>query len=155
MTPADRLAMVLRRLRRRALLDSGLVWGLRGTGAAATVAVAVLVWSRLRPEPHAALALAAAVLAAALVALAGWARTRPDLTRVARVADARLGLDERLATALAFASDPGELPARLLDDAGARSADLPPGRAFPLRRHRRLGLVAAAAVVVAAGLALS
>lgn len=99
----------------------------------------------------------AAVLAAGL--LAGWLwgfLRRPTSFEVARAAEHRLGLKERLSSALALGarapSDP--LVAMLVDDAATRLAPVEPARLFPRRLGRRghafIGLV----VLVAAAMVL-
>src|SRR4029077_1049293 len=140
---------VLESFRRRALADEALRWGLRAAIGVSAWGVALLIASRIWPIASA-LAIWGAG-AAGLVAAGGlgWMRGRPDLGRVARTADARLGLAERLASAHAFAGpagaggaaepgagEAGELPALLEADALAHAAGRDPGEAYPIRRHR-------------------
>ena len=143
---------VLEGFRRRALADEALRWGLRAAIGICGWGIALLIASRIWPIASA-LAIWGAG-AAGLVAAAGvgWMRNRPDLGRVARTADARLGLAERLASAHAFAAvaangrpgtgEPGELPALLEADALAHTAGRHPGEAYPIRRHRPSALIA-------------
>jgi len=146
---------VLEGFRRRALADEALRWGLRATIGVCGWGAALLMASRIWPIGSV-LALwgagAAGIVAAAGV---GWMRSRPDLGRVARTADARLGLAERLASAHAFAGasgaagaaapgagEAGGLPALLEADALAHAAGRQPGEAYPIRRHRPSVLIA-------------
>jgi hypothetical protein len=149
------LEAVMRPLRRRALLDSAARWALWGGAAWATGAVLVLAWSKVHPTAGAGV-IALAIGAPALVGAAcAWAWRRPSMLEVARLADARLDLKERLASALYFAATPGELAARLRADAIATATRHDPADAFPLGRHRYVAAAALAVAVVAAALALT
>jgi len=152
--PPD-LASVLGPLRRRALADSALHWALIGVGAWSLAASLVVAWSKVVPTPETTVVLAALAGAAAVGTSAAWALRRPGWSQVARTADARLHLDERLASALAFASTPGELAARLRRDAVGRARPLPANAAFPLGPHRRLAGGSACAAAVACALLLT
>ncbi len=92
---------------------------------------------------------------AALVTGAAWAWRRPTVIQVARVADARLDLDERLASALFYADASGDMEARLRADAIRAATRYKPAQAFPLRRHRDLIAVALAVALVAVLLAVT
>jgi len=143
------LAAALGELQRQAYLDSAVHWGLLGLATWAGAASLVIAWAKVSPTPGAG-SIAAAVGALALAgAGVGWALGRPSVLQVARVADARLGLDERLASALAFAGTPGEMPERLVADAARRASEHRPVEAYPLRSHRRhaFALVVAAALL--------
>jgi len=134
------LALALRALRRRAHMDLALRWALVGLSFWAGSAALVAAWAKLSPTPDAReIALLAGVLALGGAAV-GWATKRPSVVEVARVADARLGLKERLASALAFASDPDEMPRRLVADATERVREHRPAEAYPLRSHSRRAL---------------
>jgi hypothetical protein len=140
---------VLRRLRRRGLADAALEWVLRAAVLAGIVVAAIVGWSHLTPDPAAGDQVLVAVAAAAGAAGVAWALTRPDLARVARIADARLSLDERLASALAFSGDTSDLSRRLQDDAAVRGAAVGAGEVYPLKRHWMLAMVAAGCVIAA------
>jgi cell pole-organizing protein PopZ len=142
---------VLEGFRHRALADEALRWGLRAAIGVCGWGIALLVASRIWPIASALAAWGAGAAAIAAAAGVGWMRNRPDLGRVARTTDARLGLAERLASAHAVAvaaasepgaGEPGELPARLEADALAHSAGRHPGEAYPIRRHRPSALIA-------------
>jgi hypothetical protein len=133
---------VLEGFRRRALADEALRWGLRAAVAVFGWGVLLLAASRIWPIASALTIWGAGAAGLVLAAAAGWIRSRPDLGRVARTTDARLGLAERLASALAFAGEPGELPALLQTDALARAAGRRPAEAYPIRRHRPSALIA-------------
>lgn len=149
------LASALSPFLRRAYFDRALRCGLSALAWWAAAAALVMAWSKISPTPSAGL-LAAAFGAAALGAGAlAWGLGRPGLAEVARAADARLGLKERLASALYFEGHPGELQRRLLEDALQRASEHRPSEAFPLRRHGRQALAAGLCVVVAASLALT
>jgi hypothetical protein len=152
--PAD-LPSAISSLRRRALAHSALRWVLLGLLGWAVATVGLLAWAKLHPTAD--VPLVAGALGAGAVAGAGcgWALRQPTVYQVARVADARLGLDERLASALAFAAAPGEMPARLRADALAHAAQHRPAEAYPLAHHRRLVIGTLAVLVVAGGLVAS
>jgi len=149
------LETLLQGFRRRALADEALRWSLRAVIAAGAWGIVLSVAARIWPIERAAQIWDAGAVALVLSALIGWVRSRPDLAHVARTADARLGLAERLASALAFAGDPAELPAMLRADALARASARRPGDAYPAGRHRPSALVAgtsALALIVLASL---
>jgi hypothetical protein len=152
---ATELIAVMGPLRRRARLDSAVRCALWALAAWAIAAAVVLSWSKLRPIAHADV-LAAGLGTGALVgAAAGWARRRPSLLEVARVADARLEMKERLASAIYFAEAPGDMAARLRADAAAHAAAHNPADAFPLRHHRRLATFALAVALASAVLVVT
>ena len=115
--PAADLAAALEPFRLRALIDSALRWGLLSLAAWCLAMTVLLGWSKLSPTVH--MVAWAAVLGALAVgsAVVGWALDRPDMLEVARVADARLDLGERLASAVSFGRSPGEMGSRLRADA--------------------------------------
>jgi hypothetical protein len=134
------LALALRALRCRAYMDLALRWALAGLSFWAASAALVAAWAKLSPTPDAGeIALLLGVLALGGAAV-GWATQRPSVVEVARVADARLSLKERLASALAFAGDPEEMPRRLVADATERVREHRPAQAYPLRSHSRRAL---------------
>jgi hypothetical protein len=154
-TPVTTLDGVLTALRRRALGDAALHWALLGAlGWAAAVSL-LLVWSKVTPTSHVTAIAAGLALPAALLAGAAWVFQRPTTTRVARVADARLELSERLASALFYADTSGDMEARLRADAIGAASRYRPAQAFPLRRHRALLGIALTVAVVAVLLALT
>jgi hypothetical protein len=149
------LEAVLRPLRRRALADlavrSGL-FGLAGWGGATAL---LFAWAKASPTPDAGLVAGLLGAAAAALSAAAWALRRPGDAQVARVADARLRLSERLASALCFADSLGEMETRLRRDAVERAGARRAGEAYPLSRHRRLAAVGLVAVVATASLAFT
>lgn len=152
---APELASALLPFRRRAYLDRALRFTLLALAAWAGAAALVFAWSKLSPTSSAG-AIAAGLGACALLGgFAAWSIQRPTYLQVARVADARLDLKERLASALYFAGTPGELHRRLRLDAAERAREHRPREAFPLRQHRRRALAAGLSVAVVAALALT
>lgn len=149
------LAAVLHATRRRLRQQEGLklIWRALGVGLAATLLLVAL--GRIRPLAWpGVLALIGAgfTLMGLLAALAyAWLRPRPEIA-VARLLDRRLGLDERLSTALELMAGRHAVPAQILRaqlaDTQAHLAAFEPALAFPLRRDRRwlalAGLLAAA-----------
>lgn len=131
------LVWALRQLQRRAYADRALGWALTGLALWAGGAALVMAWAKFSPTPGAASVAALLGILAIAVAAAGWAYHRPSVSEVARVADARLNLNERLASALAFADAPGEMPRRLVADATERAGEHRPAEAYPLRSHSR------------------
>ena len=153
--PGDHLAEVLAPLRRRALGDSAVHWALLAATSWAAAVCLLLAWSKLRPTADVPL-IAAGLGAVAVVAGAfAWALDRPGIVEVARRADARLELSERLASALFFAGSPGDMAARLRADAAGAASRYKPARAFPLGRHARLVAMALAVILAAAILAFT
>ena len=152
---ATTLDGLLTALRRRALGDSAVHWALLALAGWAAAVSLLLVWSKLTPTGHVTLIAAALAVLAALVTGAAWARRRPTVLQVARVADARLDLDERLASALFYADASGDMEARLRADAIRAATRYKPAQAFPLRRHRDLIAVALAVALVAVLLAVT
>ena len=150
---ATTLDGVLTALRRRALGDSALHWALLAlAGWAAAVSVA-LIYSKVTPTSHLTLIVAGLAVLAAIMAIASWALGRPSVAQVARVADARLDLNERLASALFYAHAQGEIEGRLRADAVGAASRYKPAQAFPLRRHR--DLLAVALVIALVGVVLA
>src|ERR1700716_840147 len=99
---------VLEGFRRRALADEALRWGLRAAVGVCSWGIVLLIASRIWPIATALTIWGAGAAGVVAGAGVGWMRGRPDLGRVARTTDARLGLAERLASALAFAGFAGE-----------------------------------------------
>jgi hypothetical protein len=149
------LAETLRRLRRRAYLDRALRWALLGLAGWAAAAALVMAWAKLSPTPSAGEVAGLLGVLALGAAAAGWAIGRPSFTEVARVTDARLGLKERLASALAFSGDPGEMPRRLVADAAQRASEHRPAEAYPLRSHSRRALALGASAALVAAMAFT
>ena len=149
------LAGVLVPLYRRALGDSAVRWGLLVVAGWASATSLLLAWSKLRPTENVTLIAACLAASAVLAGCAAWARRRPSLLEVARQADARLGLDERLATALCFAGAPGEMGARLRADATGAAQRHRPAEAFPLGRHHKPAIAAGVAALVVIALAVT
>ena len=154
-TPVTTLDGVLTALRRRALGDSALHWALLGAVGWAAAVSLLLAWSKVTPTSHLTTIAAGLALLAAMLAGAAWVFQRPTATQVARVADARLDLSERLASALFYADTSGDMEARLRADAVGAASRYRPGQAFPLRRHRALLGIALTVAVVAVLLALT
>ena len=152
---ATTLDGVLTALRRRALGDSAVRWALLAVAGWAAAVSLLLVWSKLTPTGHVTLIAGALGVLAALATAAAWALRRPTVFQVARVADARLDLDERLASALFYADASGDMEARLRADAIRAATRYKPAQAFPLRRHRDLVAVALAVALVAVLLAVT
>jgi hypothetical protein len=152
--PGD-LATVLVPLHRRALGDSAVHWALLAVAGWASAACFLLAWSKLRPTGDVAFIVAGLAAGAVLAACAAWVWRRPSLMEVARQADARLGLDERLATALCFGGASGEMEARLRADAAWAAQRHRPAEAFPLARHHKPAIAAAVAALVAIALAVT
>ncbi|HTW09761.1 MAG TPA: hypothetical protein VME46_19820 [Acidimicrobiales bacterium] len=146
---------ILARLRRRALADAAARWALLGLTAWAGTEVVLLAWAKLRPTGHVGALSALLALLALTGATCGWATRRPSPLDVARVADARLGLDERLASALCFAGATGVMESRLRADALERARSRTPAEAYPLTRHRRVAASGLCAIAVAAALVLT
>ncbi|MBJ7609322.1 MAG: hypothetical protein JF887_07805 [Candidatus Dormibacteraeota bacterium] len=155
MTPrASDLHAMLARLVRRARWDGLIGDGLRAITALAVFSAALLVLNRVLALPSSRIAAAAAAVASAAV-LVRALRRRPLRLLVARTADRRLGLAERLATAVQTeGAAPYGLGARLRDDAAAVAATIEPRRVYPWSRHRRAGACTALAVVLVLGVLL-
>jgi hypothetical protein len=149
------LDRVLIPLYRRALGDSALRWGLLAVAGWAAAVSVLLAWSKLSPTSDVALIAAVLGVAAALIAGGSWTLRRPNVVDVARVADARLDLSERLGSALFYAHAPGAMEARLRADAVGAASRFRPAQAFPLRRHRHLVAMALTIALVAVLLAVT
>ena len=120
---ATTLDDVLTALRRRARGDSALRWALLALAGWRPAVSVVLIYSKVTPTPHLTLIVAGLAFVAALMASGAWAVGRPTVVQVARPADSRLGLNERLASALFYARADGEMEGRLRADAvGAASS---------------------------------
>ena len=140
---------------RRALGDSAVRWGLLAVAGWAAAVSVLLAWSKVNPTSDVALIAAVLGAVAALIAGGSWALRRPSVVEVARVADARLDLSERLGSALFYAQAPGAMPARLRADAIGAASAFRPAQAFPLRRHRYLLATALTIALVAVLLAVT
>ncbi len=97
--PAQELAGALAPFYRRARADSAVRWGLAAVGGWAIAVCLLLAWSKLYPTGDVGLVAVVIGACALVIASAAWAWRRPSLVQVARLADARLDLDERLASA--------------------------------------------------------
>jgi hypothetical protein len=157
----DRLA----RSRARLILNrsvEGTAWAiLAGLGAFAMLRIGAYlapVWPWFESIPReAAGPFATAVLLASLVAVAVRVRTgRPDLLYMARHADRRFGLDERLATALEFgmgesrASASSPVLPHLFRDAAGCADRVNPKTLVPFTTPRAVRYIVPVAVVVLA-----
>ena len=154
-TLTNELAVALVPLRRRAFGDSAVRFALLAAGSWAGAVCVLLAWSKVRPTANVAFIAGCLGAGAVLVGCAAWVVRRPGIVEVARLADARLGLDERLASALCFAGAPGEMEARLRADAAGAALRHKPAEAFPLGRHQRLAVAATMAGLVAVALAVT
>ena len=154
------LAGALLPLRRRAEVDRAIRVALSTLACWAGATALVVAWSKLSPVGGI-LASAVALGACSLLGAAtAWALGRLLPLEVARVADARFGLKERLASALFFAGargvpDPSAMQRRLEEDAVERARQHRPSEAFPLKRHGRRAFVALTAVAVLGALAFT
>ena len=154
-TLTNDLAVALVPLRRRAFGDSAIRFALLAVGSWAGAVCLLLAWSKVRPTGNVAFIAGCLGAGAVLVGCTAWAVRRPGIVEVARLADARLGLDERLASALCFAGAPGDMEARLRADAARAALRHKPAEAFPLGRHQRLAITATVAGLVAVTLAVT
>ncbi|MCC6445717.1 MAG: hypothetical protein IT210_19965 [Armatimonadetes bacterium] len=149
MTASERpLTETVVRLRRRIHCRAALAWTVRGLACACLLALPVVMASHLRllaPPPERAAGLMAAIGAAAGAAY-GLSR-RVSAMDAARLADTRLGLRERLGTALELsrAAAPGPFAAAQIADAAGRAHALDIRRAFPVGPARELWWLAASA----------
>ncbi len=158
--PDGRLAGLVERLRaagrrQRARRLFGAVTLAATAGLAALVVGLLLEW--LQPVTGWALhtgivlGVAAGVFAAVLlVAVAVVMSRRPDIDALARAADRRFALDERLSTALEVAGSPqqeGLVADVLVADAGRRSRAVEPGALLPWRWPRLLAAVPVLALI--------
>jgi hypothetical protein len=141
-------------VRIRLLRERAAVWVARGLAVAGLAAVALELAVRRWPLDPVWPALLGCAALGATVAATGWSRAMPSLVRVARVADARLGGQERLVTALEFAGEGGWLYARQRQDAAAFALRADLGRLGPFPLPLRTLLLGGVAVVVAGMLAL-
>lgn len=145
-------------IRREAAL-SGAVWGLvGGLGAAVLINLAAWLWPLLTWWPRLALSAGLPALIALLVFLGVYVYPRSALS-IARIADARLGLRARLATALEIQAGQivvlPDLAKRQRADAVRAAGAADPAVAFRLRVARRPALIAAILLVcLILGLAL-
>src|SRR5579875_835887 len=110
---------LLRRVRHRLVRDRALGWGIQGTALAALLALGFEALQRRWPVDPAWPGLAACAGIGLGVGLAGWLRAWPSWEEAARVADRRLGGQERLTTALQFAGEGSWIYARQRADAAA------------------------------------
>jgi hypothetical protein len=152
---ATTLDGVLTPLRRRALGDAAFRWALLAVAGWAAAVSLLLAWSKLSPTSHVPLIAGVLGVVAALVAGSAWALHRPTVVQVARVADARLDLSERLASALFYAHASGDMEARLRADAVGAASRYKPAQAFPVRRHKNLVVGALTVALVAVLLAVT
>jgi hypothetical protein len=154
------LSGVLTRLRTRLGLERLAAFALRGlvVGAAAICGLSVAAWisgDRTLASPQTTLAgLATPVLIAVAVALGAW----PSRRQTALTADRRLGLDERLGTAVELAerthrsrAEPRRFDRLQILDAVAHARAAPRGWLALNRRTRTEALLALLAVVLALG----
>lgn len=146
----------LRAARRRLLLARLLRAWAQALAVLAWVGALLLLTARLAPTLplpapwHAALALALALAAGALIA---W-RGAPDLSAVARLAERRFALDERLSTSLELAGRRDPVAQALHADAEAAAARVEPARLAPLLPGRGVGAALLSGVLALAGAVL-
>lgn len=145
MTDGSRtLGTLLRRMRRRAII-------VRFARYAAGVAVVFpLGAAALLIGGLPGVAVAISVAACAAIAAAAAVIRTPDLRAIAAVADARLGLADRVVTAVQHADDRDMMSRLVVRDAVARLQSSVPARVFPFEMPSRLGSIAAGAIVIAA-----
>ena len=147
------LEELIRDLSRAAARARGARYLLRALAVAAAWAALVMAAAHLTPMESA----PTAALAGLAVALAGagflWAVRRPAPMLLARVADARLGLRQRLSTAWERRTSTVPIDLRQRRDALERAAPLPIADAFPVRVER--GEVSVLAAIVVCALAVS
>lgn len=153
--PAE-LRSVIRSLQHAARRDASLRAALLAGAGLAWYTVALLLAERFTALPLAPL-VAGGAAGAALAGLVLVLRTPRTAELVARIADRRLGLDERLATAVALGATAmdGDVRVRQLSDAARVATAVRPHSAFPLHRHVRVAAFAAAAVAAVAALGLT
>src|SRR5215813_1403683 len=135
---------LLSRARWRLLRDQAVAWAAGGGAAAAMLALAVEVIYRRWPLDPGWPALVASAVAGLSLAGVGWALSRPSWREVAQTVDARLGGQERLTTALEFATEGGGLFGRQRDDAAAFAITADLARMGPLKLPVRMLALAAA-----------
>ena len=136
-----RLLDSLVRLRRAARRDLAISVALPLLAVSLAWVTVLLLAGRLWGALH---ALPLLLAGPSLLAVAGagwWAWHRPTLMAGARLVDQRLGLDERLATALAIGKQSNPMAAALIRDAAVHAEGAPASRAFPPMRHLRSALV--------------
>lgn len=133
----------LNEARRRSVLRAGLRGGAWSALAAAVLTVSVKLaslsgeMSGLTPGEEWGVGAVALVIGLLLTGARSW-RTRPDLLEMARRADQRFGLDDRLSTALEFQSRSDEAAstppvlAALFQDAASHSDRVDPQKLVPL-----------------------
>lgn len=169
---ASLLARRLEQLRRRVVGLRALRGVAAGLAAGSLGASLLAIGARLGGWPRAvdwALPLLAASAAAGLVL---YLRRPVSFRSVARLADQRLDLSDRLASAAEWISDgrsvfgvgyqgprggpwhPTPMVAALLSDAAAAAQDLRPGSVFPWRPGRELALLALAGLLLTGALCL-
>lgn len=148
---AAELKRVVGRLRRRLGVERTLHWGLRGLALGAVVFTALSLVAWLTETSLGVLAYSLAfvpVVGALVVAVLAW----PSSTHAARTGDRRLGLDERLGTALELVdrNAQGRFDALQVRDAVDSAATTSHGRWLDPPAHPRLELMLAGALCVLA-----
>jgi hypothetical protein len=144
----------LRPLVRRARADVVARWLLMSAIVAAVWACVVLAAGRIWTLPVVALiASGSAMLLAAGAVMSGLRRPSPLIA--ARTADRRLGLAERLATAVSLGEGSTAIAERQKRDASSVVRTLRVGDVYPLRSLRWRALAAAAGVAAAVALAIT
>jgi hypothetical protein len=154
-----RLKQFLAYIRREAGLR-GATWGLvAGLCAAAILGICARLWPILLPRELGLLSLLLPAAAALIAFLVAYFMPRTPMA-VARKSDTRMGLSERLATALAVEQGqihpPPDLAAQQRADAQSAATRADPARAFSLRPSPRLLWTSAAlAALILANLLVS
>jgi len=137
MTLPPEVLALLRRVARALAWTQALVWGTRGVGAAAGASLLLVAVGTILPLPISPLlVLGAGLTAAGAAALLRGLVPARSLLAVAHVADARLGLAERLSTAVDLAAgriQKTALAQAVMADATRRASAVVPGAAFRIR----------------------
>ena len=148
------LDAIIRELRRAAARARAARYAIHGlVGAAAWVALVLLI-ARLTPfERRATVAVAGIPVALAIAAIA-WLLRRPSASILMRLADIRLGLKERLSTAWERRSESGALDDVQRRDALQHATRTRLAAAFPVRVNRGEASLVAILAIFALALAL-
>lgn len=144
----------LDRIRRRMRLLLALRWGVRFALAATLAALLWLVGAKLTDIPFSGAGVALFLILALLAGAAFGALRRLSRFQAALITDARLGLQERLSSALDLLHqpEPDPLVAALVADATRCAATIDARAVFPVKAPRETCPLAAALAILAAAL---